>query len=142
MPWSKRAVRSSEKRRILLTSAEFSADSRPVTERISAPPNLSALSGAANAAAGAKQRGQQQQQPSSVKITPVSFHHCCRHHHSACFGCNRDCESYFRTTAQHDRENHILLAHVKAQTPKTPVTPRVLCVSTNRLELSRKLAVV
>lgn len=70
--WSKRAIRSSEKRRILLTSVKFSTDTRPTTERVSTVPAVTSPS----AVAGAKQRGQQQQQqqqPGSGKTPAVSL---------------------------------------------------------------------
>ena len=74
VPWSKRAVRSSEKLRLLLTSVKYSTDSRPVTKDVSAPPALPApVAAAAATTPGAKQRGQQQhqQQSSPGKTVPV-----------------------------------------------------------------------
>jgi len=79
MPWSKSAIWSSEKRRILLATSEFSAESGPAAQPISVLPAVTTAPPAAAYAAVAKQRGQlpqlpqvQQPPPSTGKTAPVS----------------------------------------------------------------------
>jgi len=80
MPWSKRAVRTSEKRRILLATSEFSADLGPTAISLLPPTTVPS-------AAVAKQRGQlpqplaQQPPSSSGKTAPVFLCHYCQYHH-------------------------------------------------------------